>query len=695
MDYLDNDIKFVGGVGEARARLLDKELGIRTLGDMLRHYPFRYIDRTKVYRIAEITDDAPTLLQFRARVTGVAYAGTGRKRRFTAYVSDPTGSAELVWFQGIKWIEKRVEVGREYLIFGRPSFYRGELSMAHPELETMEQALSRKAESGMQGIYPSTEKLSNVLGAKGMYQIICNTWALAKDHIPDYMPDEVRTRYGLIPLRDAYYNIHFPQSPELLRQAQYRLKFDELLGIQLNVQSRRTERLARNNGFLFMKVGGVFNTFYNEKLPFPLTGAQKRVIREIRQDTVTGYQMNRLLQGDVGSGKTMVAAAACFCAIQNGHQAAFMAPTEILAEQHAQSLSRLFSPLGIHVTLLTGSMTAAQKRAAKSAITSGAAQLIIGTHALFTRELQFHDLALVVCDEQHRFGVAQRAALSAKGNTPHLLVMSATPIPRTLALIAYGDLDVSVISELPPGRLPVETFLIGEDKRKRLNTFIDKQCDAGHQVYIVCPAVEQSELEDLKSAEGWAQALGQAVFPHRRVGLLHGKMKQADKDAALGAFSRGETDILVATTVVEVGVDVPNATLMVIENADRFGLSQLHQLRGRVGRGSAQSYCILVSSNRNEQTRKRLKALCATTDGFQIAEEDLALRGPGDFLGQRQHGLPLFKVADLQMDMQTLMEAKQAAGAAMTGPETLELAAYAPLRARVDALFRQSDLALN
>ena len=307
MDYLDNDIKFVGGVGEARARLLDKELGIRTLGDMLRHYPFRYIDRTKVYRIAEITDDAPTLLQFRARVTGVAYAGTGRKRRFTAYVSDPTGSAELVWFQGIKWIEKRVEVGREYLIFGRPSFYRGELSMAHPELETMEQALSRKAESGMQGIYPSTEKLSNVLGAKGMYQIICNAWALAKDHIPDYMPDEVRTRYGLIPLRDAYYNIHFPQSPELLRQAQYRLKFDELLGIQLNVQSRRTERLAKNNGFLFMKVGGVFNTFYNEKLPFPLTGAQKRVIREIRQDTVTGYQMNRLLQGDVGSGKTLVA----------------------------------------------------------------------------------------------------------------------------------------------------------------------------------------------------------------------------------------------------------------------------------------------------------------------------------------------------------------------------------------------------
>ena len=370
MDYLDNDIKFVGGVGEARARLLDKELGIRTLGDMLRHYPFRYIDRTKVYRIAEITDDAPTLLQFRARVTGVAYAGTGRKRRFTAYVSDPTGSAELVWFQGIKWIEKRVEVGREYLIFGRPSFYRGELSMAHPELETMEQALSRKAESGMQGIYPSTEKLSNVLGAKGMYQIICNAWALAKDHIPDYMPDEVRTRYGLIPLRDAYYNIHFPQSPELLRQAQYRLKFDELLGIQLNIQSRRTERLARNNGFLFMKVGGVFNTFYNEKLPFPLTGAQKRVIREIRQDTVTGYQMNRLLQGDVGSGKTLVAAAAIWACIRAGYQAALLAPTEILAAQHAEGLNRLLAPFGMRVALLTGGMKAAARRTTLAAYVS-------------------------------------------------------------------------------------------------------------------------------------------------------------------------------------------------------------------------------------------------------------------------------------------------------------------------------------
>ena len=436
------------------------------------------------------------------------------------------------------------------------------------------------------------------------------------------------------------------------------------------------------------------DAFY-KLLPFRLTHAQQVAIDDILRDLAGAHPMNRLVQGDVGSGKTMVAAAALFCAIQNGHQAAFMAPTEILAEQHAQSLSKLFSPLGIQVTLMTGSLSAAQKKARKTQLADGSAQLVVGTHALLTQDVAFQDLALVVCDEQHRFGVAQRAALSAKGHTPHLLVMSATPIPRTLALIAYGDLDVSVIAELPPGRLPVDTFLIGEDKRRRLNAFIEKQCAETHQVYIVCPTVEASDLESLKSAESWAQTLQQAVFPHRTVGLLHGKMKQAQKDAALGAFVRGETDILVATTVVEVGVDVPNATLMVIENADRFGLSQLHQLRGRVGRGSAQSYCVLVSSNRSEQTRKRLKALCATTDGFQIAEEDLALRGPGDFLGKRQHGLPLFKVADLQMDLQTLMEAKQAAGEAITGPETLQSPEFSPLRARVQALFQQSDLALN
>ena len=698
MDYLDNDIKFVGGVGEARARLLDKELGIRTLGDMLRHYPFRYIDRTKVYRIAEITDDAPTLLQFRARVTGVAYAGTGRKRRFTAYVSDPTGSAELVWFQGIKWIEKRVEVGREYLIFGRPSFYRGELSMAHPELETMEQALSRKAESGMQGIYPSTEKLSNVLGAKGMYQIICNAWALAKDHIPDYMPDEVRTRYGLIPLRDAYYNIHFPQSPELLRQAQYRLKFDELLGIQLNVQSRRTERLAKNNGFLFMKVGGVFNTFYNEKLPFPLTGAQKRVIREIRQDTVTGYQMNRLLQGDVGSGKTLVALMSMLLAVDNGYQACMMAPTEILARQHFATITRMLDGMGVKVAILTGASKARERRLALEGIASGEVHILIGTHALIEDRVQFANLGFVVIDEQHRFGVEQRARLWIKNEQPpHILVMTATPIPRTLAMTLYGDLDVSVIDELPPGRQKVDTFAVGESYRRRVYAFLRKQVAAGYQVFVVCPLVHSGEEvpDERKAVTAYAKHLQEEVFPDLRVAVLHGKMKPKEKDAVMSAFAAGESDILVSTTVIEVGVDVPNANTMVVENAERFGLSQLHQLRGRVGRGSAKSYCILLSDTQSEQTRQRLKVLTQTNDGFRISEEDLRLRGPGDFFGQRQHGLPALQIADLSCDMRVLTEAQQAARELMARDPELSDPVHATLRRRIHELFELNADSLN
>ncbi len=670
------------GIGPTRAKQLQR-LHIETLYDLIAFFPRAYEDRTKISSIAGLEPGIPAC--FEAMVISNPQLSRIRKgmELVKVRVADKTGRVDLVFFNQ-PYVKDQLVYGESYRFYGALRDGFG-CQMQNPAFEKADAA---GAVTGrILPIYPLTAGISNkLLGA-------CVRQALAAcaGNLPDILPASVQQQYDLCPARFAYETVHLPSSFDDLQKARRRLVFEEFFVFSAGLAAIRTQREAPHTKAMDTQH---MEPFYR-LLPFRLTNAQQAAIDDILRDLSSCRPMNRLVQGDVGSGKTMVAAAACFCAIQNGHQAAFMAPTEILAEQHAQSLSRLFSPLGIHVTLLTGSMTAAQKRAAKSAITSGAAQLIIGTHALFTRELQFHDLALVVCDEQHRFGVAQRAALSAKGNTPHLLVMSATPIPRTLALIAYGDLDVSVISELPPGRLPVETFLIGEDKRKRLNTFIDKQCDAGHQVYIVCPAVEQSELEDLKSAEGWAQALGQAVFPHRRVGLLHGKMKQADKDAALGAFSRGETDILVATTVVEVGVDVPNATLMVIENADRFGLSQLHQLRGRVGRGSAQSYCILVSSNRNEQTRKRLKALCATTDGFQIAEEDLALRGPGDFLGQRQHGLPLFKVADLQMDMQTLMEAKQAAGAAMTGPETLELAAYAPLRARVDALFRQSDLALN
>ena len=665
MDTLDNDIKFVAGVGEARAKLLERELGIRTLGDMLSHYPFRYIDRTRIYRISEITEAAGlSYVQFRARIT-VAYAGTGRKRRFTAFAQDPTGQAELVWFQGVKWIEKRIEVGREYLVFGRPSFYRGELSVAHPELETMEQALSRKAESGMQGIYPSTEKLGNVLGAKGMYQIICNAWTLVKDRIADPLPEAVRTRYGLIGLRDAIYNIHFPQSQEALRQAQYRLKFDELLGVQLNIQQRRTERLAKSNGFLFTRVGGVFNTFYTEKLPFPLTGAQKRVIREIRRDTVTGFQMNRLLQGDVGSGKTLVALMSMLLAVDNGFQACMMAPTEILARQHYATVCKMLDGMDVKVAVLTGASKARERRASLEGIASGEVDILIGTHALIEDRVQFSNLGFVVIDEQHRFGVEQRARLWTKNlQPPHILVMTATPIPRTLAMTLYGDLDVSVIDELPPGRRPIKTFHYTDAARLKLFGFMRQEIAKGRQVYVVYPLIKESEAMDYKDLTDGYEAISRDFpLPQYVTAICHGKMKPADKEESMRQFKQGEAHILVATSVIEVGVDVPNATVMVIESAERFGLSQLHQLRGRVGRGGEQSYCILMSGEKlSRESRARLEAMCETNDGFRLAELDLKLRGAGDINGTLQSGMAFdLKIASPTADVQILTVSREAA----------------------------------
>ena len=684
MDNLKSDIKYVAGVGEARARLLDKELGIRTVGDLLDHFPFRYIDRTRVYRIAEITDEAPTLVQLRVRVTGTAYAGTGRKRRFTVFVQDATGQAELVWFQGIKWIEKRVEVGREYLVFGRPSFYRGQLSMAHPELETMEQYLSRRAESGMQGIYPSTERISTMFGTKGMYQIVCNAWALVRGHIPDPLPEEMRTRYGLIARHDAYYNIHFPQSPELLRQAQYRLKFDELLGVQLNVQSRRTARLAKADGFRFTRVGDAFNTFYNEKLPFPLTGAQKRVIREIRQDTATGYQMNRLLQGDVGSGKTLVALMSMLLAVDNGFQACMMAPTEILARQHFATISRLLDGMPVRVAILTGASKARERREALEGIASGEVHILIGTHALIEERVRFANLGFVVIDEQHRFGVEQRARLWTKNEQPpHILVMTATPIPRTLAMTLYGDLDVSVIDELPPGRRPIKTYHYTDAARLKLFGFMRQQIAQGRQVYVVYPLIKESEAMDYKDLTDGYEAISRDFpLPDYVTAICHGRMKPADKEESMRQFKEGEAQILVATSVIEVGVDVPNATVMVIESAERFGLSQLHQLRGRVGRGAAQSYCILMSGEKlSREARARLEAMCETNDGFRLAELDLKLRGAGDINGTLQSGMAFdLKIANPTADVQVLTLTREAAAAILAADPALAQPAHAGLR---------------
>ena len=664
--WLDNNVKYVAGVGEARAKLLEKELGILSIGDLLRHYPFRYIDRTKIYSIGELNENMNTsLVQLRARVTGIGYAGAGRKQRFSAFVSDATGSAELIWFQGIKWIEKSIEVGREYLIFGRPSFFRGEISLVHPELDLVEKALSRKSHSGMQGIYPSTEKIGSTLGAKGFYKIICNAWATAEQHITEFMPRSVLERYNLMPLKEAIYNIHFPQSAEKLKAAERRLKFDEFLGVQLSIQSMRSDRLSKNNGFLFPKVGELFNTFFGEKIPFPLTGAQKRVIKEIRQDTVSGYQMNRLLQGDVGSGKTMVALMSMLLAVDNGFQACMMAPTEILARQHFATISRQTEGLNLKVAILTGSSKSKERKIALEGIASGEVDILIGTHALIEDKVQFANLGYVVIDEQHRFGVEQRARLWTKNQQPpHILVMTATPIPRTLAMTMYGDLDVSVIDELPPGRQPIRTYHYTDAARLKLWGFLRKQIAEGRQVYVVYPLIKESETMDYKDLEdGFQSIVRDFPLPDYRVTVCHGKMKPQDKEESMRQFKEHEADILVATSVIEVGVDVPNATVMVIESAERFGLSQLHQLRGRVGRGGGQSFCILMSGEKlSREARQRLQAMCETTDGFRLAELDMKLRGAGDINGTQQSGMAFdLKIANPTLDADLLQTAREAA----------------------------------
>ena len=682
---LDNDIKFVSGVGEVRAKLLAKEIGVQTLRDMLYHFPFRYIDRTQMYQIKDINEHSSSAyVQFRAKVTGKSFTGEGRKRRFSIFVSDGTGSAELIWFQGIKWVEKRFELGREYVIFGRPSFFRGELSMVHPEMELVEKALSRKVESGLQGIYSTTEKLSSALGTKGIYNIICSLWGSVQGHIEEYMPEYIRQRYGLITLEEALYNIHFPQSQEHLRQAQYRLKFDELFGIQLNIQSRRSSRTCSRDGFVFSKVGDFFNTFYNTRLPFPLTGAQKRVIKEIRQDTVSGVQMNRLLQGDVGSGKTVVALISMLLAVDNGFQACMMAPTEILARQHYATIVRMTENLGLKVGILTGTTRTKERNEILQSLATGEIHILIGTHALIEERVQFDNLGFVVIDEQHRFGVEQRSRLWTKNSQPpHILVMTATPIPRTLAMTLYGDLDVSVIDELPPGRRPIRTVCYKDSARLRLFGFMREQIRLGRQIYIVYPLIKESEKADYKNLqEGFEAIVRDFPLPDYRVSACHGKMKPADKEESMRQFKSGEADILVATSVIEVGVDVPNATVMVIESAERFGLAQMHQLRGRVGRGGEQSFCILMSGDKvSRESQARLDAMCETTDGFRLAELDLKLRGAGDINGTLQSGSAIdLKIANPTLDHQILELTRSVAIAILDADPALNDVRHRPLR---------------
>lgn len=682
---LENDIKFLPGVGEKRAQLLEKELGIKTFRDLLYYFPFRYIDRSKMFRISDITDDSQSYIQIRARITGFRHVGAGAKKRFIAIVSDGTGEAELVWFKGIAWIEKRLEQAREYIIFGKPSMFNGYPSFIHPEIEsTIEQ--KNRFSPGVQGVYSTTEKLNNGhLGTKAIYNLMCALWQQVEGKLTETLPKEVTGKYGLLSLTEALKNIHFPENEQLLKQARIRLKFEELLGIQLNILNERNRRIVKNNGFIFNTIGDSFNRFYKEKLPFELTGAQKRVIKEIRQDTATGRQMNRLLQGDVGSGKTLVALMSMLIAIDNGFQAALMAPTEILANQHYNSISKMLDGLGLRVALLTGSTPKKARVELFEGLQSGEINILIGTHALIEETVGFADLGMVVIDEQHRFGVEQRSKMWRKNEDrpPHVLVMTATPIPRTLAMTLYGDLDVSVIDELPPGRKPIKTIHQRDSHRLRVFGFIRDEIKKGRQVYIVYPLIKESEKMDYKDLEDGYVGISRAFPPPEFVTVVvHGQMKASDKDYGMALFKDGTANIMVATSVIEVGVDVPNASIMVIESAERFGLSQLHQLRGRVGRGAEQSYCILMSGDKlSSDSRKRLAAMVETNDGFRLSELDLKLRGPGDITGTQQSGLTFdMKIADLSRDGQILMLARECAEHILEADPRLTEPAHKTLR---------------
>ncbi len=682
MARLSDPVTILKGVGPTKAKQF-AALNIFTLEDLICHFPRAYEDRTRMVQIADLEVDRPACFQ----AVVMNHPRTNHIRKgldiTRVQVADHSGRLNLVFFNQ-KFTTEQLQYGKEYIFYGTLSGDYAGYNMTSPSFEDPQSdpVTTRR----VLPVYPLTAGLSNasVLKAVGQALMICDPPA-------EILPPEILQEYDILPAQQAYDAIHEPKSMDDAEKARKRLIFEEFFVFSAGLSLMRASR-AEKKIPAYQKLE--LSRFY-EILPFTLTGAQTRAIQEIAKDFGKGTPMNRLVQGDVGSGKTMVAAAAAVLAIQNGQQAALMAPTEILAEQHYGSLSKLLGKLGISVCLLTGSMTQKEKREVREAMESGQAQLCIGTHALLSDTTVFSDLGLVIADEQHRFGVAQRSKLSAKGQDPHVLVMSATPIPRTLALLLYGDLEVSILDELPPGREPVDTFLVGESYRARLNAFIRRQVQEGHQCFVVCPAVEEGEDGNLKAAETWAETLQQRVFPDLRISLLHGQMKGSQKEEIMASFAAGNADVLVSTTVIEVGVDVPNATLMVIEDADRFGLSQLHQLRGRVGRGKAKSYCVLLSQNKNAETLSRLKALCKTTDGFKIAEEDLALRGPGDFFGNRQSGLPVFRVASLNCDLATLKLAQAASVTWIENMGTSDTPESIALRHRIADLFARSQGTMN
>lgn len=668
--FFDTPVEYLKGVGPQRAALLNKELGIFTFGDLLQHYPFRYEDRTRFYKIAELTEAMPAV-QLIVKITGKEMAGGGSKRRLVAYAEDETGTMELVWFQGIRWVNEKLKIGIQYVVFGSPARYGKKFSIAHPEFEPQTEANTKAGY--LQPVYPLTEKLRvKYLDSKAISKLQRELLILANDKIRETLPGRILNRHKLIDKRTALINIHFPQSHDLLAKATHRLKFEELFYIQLRLLKLKLVRQEKSQGFTFNDAT-LLTRFYKEFLPFPLTDAQKRVIREIYTDMKSGKQMNRLLQGDVGSGKTIVAFVCMLIAVGGGAQCALMAPTEILAQQHYANLKRFAGQMQIPIALLTGSTKKSERRTIHEGLQAGVLKVLIGTHALIEEEVKFDKLALAIIDEQHRFGVAQRSKLWKKnaGMLPHVLVMTATPIPRTLAMTLYGDLDVSVIDQLPAGRRPVKTIHKFDSHRLQVNGFLKEQMDQGRQVYIVYPLIDESEKLDLKHLMDGYESVCRA-FPEVPVSIVHGKMKPEAKEYEMKRFVKGETKIMVATTVIEVGVDVPNASVMVIENAERFGLSQLHQLRGRVGRGAAQSYCILMTNFKlTAESKKRIETMVRTNNGFEIAEVDLQLRGPGDLMGTQQSGILDLLIADLGKDGKLLQTAREEAHAVLTDDPAL------------------------
>lgn len=657
-DFLKTEIAFLKGVGPGRAQLLNEELGCFTYYDFIHHFPFRYIDKSVFSKVSSsFGTDAP--VQLKGRISNVSEVGAARKKRLTAIFSDDSGQIELVWFKGVKWVKPLIEKDEDFIIYGKITRFGAKYNIAHPEVEVFD---PEKTKAGLQPVYHSGEKLaSKGLHSKGLEKLMRVLVALSKDKIQETLSEEIIDQYKLMSREKALQQVHLPSDMDSLKNAQIRLKFEELFYMQLALIKQKLISQRKIKGFVFGEIGVHFNMFYNNHLPFELTGAQKRVVKEIRRDTATGNQMNRLLQGDVGSGKTLVSVLSMLVALDNGFQATMLAPTEILANQHYQTVTELLSPMGVKVGLLTGSSKAADRRVLHEQLENGEMQILIGTHAILEDKVRFKNLGLAVIDEQHRFGVAQRSKLWKKNRQPpHILVMTATPIPRTLAMTFYGDLDISVIDELPPGRKPIKTLHKFDNKRLAVFQFLEDEIKKGRQVYIVYPLIEESEKLDYKDLmDGYESISRRFPKPQYQISIVHGKMKPEAKDYEMNLFAQGKTQILVATTVIEVGVNVPNASVMVIESAEKFGLSTLHQLRGRVGRGAEQSYCILMTGYKlSEDGKKRMETMVRTNDGFEIAEVDLRMRGPGDLMGTQQSGMLDLKIADLAKDNQLLNAAR-------------------------------------